>query len=288
MDKDTLRDMLDDVYELEALIQLAIMRDDCSKELKRLIEKKLLFFVDSVAKRDFEILNPPSSTNMDEVLKVVRANEEKENFVSEQDQRSEELEEYSIESEESSQPPVRDYEPAESTDQSLTTKKESDQNVDTVSPFPESLSEKKNEEPSHVSKEEEEENVTVFPEPPHVSAAEEIINFPELPKPDYEDNLESKEKENIESPVIPLIGEINERISTPKLRGRLVFSINDRYRFKRELFKNSDAEFNTTMAFVASMDNYEEAEEYFIDELGMDPMNPTVADFMAAMAKYFN
>ena len=71
-------------------------------------------------------------------------------------------------------------------------------------------------------------------------------------------------------------------------RGRLVFSINDRYRFKRELFNNSDAEFNTTLALVASMENYDEAEDYFLGELQWDPANQDVTDFLEILKKYFN
>lgn len=70
-------------------------------------------------------------------------------------------------------------------------------------------------------------------------------------------------------------------------RGRLVFSINDRYRFKRELFSNSDADFNNTLALVASMEGFDEAEDYFIGELQWDPNRQEVADFLEILKKYF-
>lgn len=70
-------------------------------------------------------------------------------------------------------------------------------------------------------------------------------------------------------------------------RGRLVFSINDRYRFKRGLFNQSDADFNTTLSLVASMDSYEEAEDYFLNELQWDPASSDVADFLDIIKKYF-
>lgn len=70
-------------------------------------------------------------------------------------------------------------------------------------------------------------------------------------------------------------------------RGRLVFTINDRYRFKRDLFANSDAEFNTTLALVASMDNYEEAEDYFLGELQWNPQREEVVDFLNILKNYF-
>lgn len=69
--------------------------------------------------------------------------------------------------------------------------------------------------------------------------------------------------------------------------GRLVFSVNDRYRFRRELFDNSDADFNTTLALVASMESYEEAEDYFTMEREWDPAVPAVSDFLEVIRKYF-
>ncbi len=70
-------------------------------------------------------------------------------------------------------------------------------------------------------------------------------------------------------------------------RGRLVFSINDRYRFKRELFDNSDVDFNNTLAIVASMESYDEAEDYFLNELQWDPKREDVADFLEVIKRYF-
>ncbi len=78
-----------------------------------------------------------------------------------------------------------------------------------------------------------------------------------------------------------------EPASVAEPRGRLVFSINDRYRFKRELFDNSDASFNNTLALMASMENYDEAESYFIDELQWDVKRQEVADFLEIIKKYF-
>lgn len=65
------------------------------------------------------------------------------------------------------------------------------------------------------------------------------------------------------------------------------FCLNDRFRFRRELFSNSDAEFSAAMNMIAAMDNYEEAEEYFIGQLGWESENPEVADFMEIIKGYF-
>lgn len=70
-------------------------------------------------------------------------------------------------------------------------------------------------------------------------------------------------------------------------RGKLVFSINERFRYRNELFDKSDIEFNNTLALVASMENYEEAEEYFINEQGFDISNPIVTEFLEVIKSYF-
>lgn len=66
------------------------------------------------------------------------------------------------------------------------------------------------------------------------------------------------------------------------------FCINDRFRFRRELFDDSDTGFNSAMDLVATMDDYEEAEDYFIGELGWDIEKPEVMDFMAIIRNYFD
>lgn len=69
--------------------------------------------------------------------------------------------------------------------------------------------------------------------------------------------------------------------------GRLVFSINDRYRYRRELFGGNDAAFSDALSRVAAMDSYDEAEGYFLEDCQWDPERPEVVDFMAVLRKYF-
>lgn len=69
--------------------------------------------------------------------------------------------------------------------------------------------------------------------------------------------------------------------------GRLVFSINDRYRYRRELFAGNDAAFSDALSRVAAMDSYDEAEGYFLDDCQWDPERPEVVDFMGVLRKYF-
>ncbi|MDE6143643.1 MAG: hypothetical protein K2F94_06175 [Muribaculaceae bacterium] len=93
-----------------------------------------------------------------------------------------------------------------------------------------------------------------------------------------------------DSDVMPVSQEPSTSMTREKAicepRGRLVFSINDRYRFKRELFGNSDADFNNTLALVASMESYDETEDYFLGELQWNPQREEVIDFLEILKKY--
>lgn len=124
-------------------------------------------------------------------------------------------------------------------------------------------------------------------------------------KDDIEENQPEKTTFSIDeysideySDTNPLIPELEQRekidneknkgeVEPEHQRGKLVFSINERFRYRKELFDNSDADFNNTLALVASMENYEEAEDYFINEEGFDPRNPIVMEFMEVIKRYF-
>lgn len=68
---------------------------------------------------------------------------------------------------------------------------------------------------------------------------------------------------------------------------RHCFTINDRFRFKRELFGNSDSEMTDTINIVSAMNSFNEAEDYLYDDLGWDPSVDEVKDFMAIIERYF-
>lgn len=65
------------------------------------------------------------------------------------------------------------------------------------------------------------------------------------------------------------------------------FTLNDRFRFRRELFRNSDEEFRETLEVIGSMASMEEAEDYFFNDLCWDPSSPEVKEFMSIVAKHF-
>lgn len=65
------------------------------------------------------------------------------------------------------------------------------------------------------------------------------------------------------------------------------FTINDKFRFRRELFRNSQDEFDETLDVIAQMSNFDEAEEYFYNDLCWDPENEDVKEFMETVRKHF-
>lgn len=65
------------------------------------------------------------------------------------------------------------------------------------------------------------------------------------------------------------------------------FSLNDMFRFRRELFGNSAAEMTDAIHLVEAMSGYEEAEDYFYGDLEWDKDSDEVKEFMDIIKKHF-
>ena len=68
---------------------------------------------------------------------------------------------------------------------------------------------------------------------------------------------------------------------------RAAFSLNDTFRFRRELFGNNAAEMSDAITLVETMKSWDEAEEYFYNDLGWNKDNEYVKDFMAIIKNHF-
>lgn len=66
------------------------------------------------------------------------------------------------------------------------------------------------------------------------------------------------------------------------------FTLNDRFRFKRELFGNSDNDFVDAINLVSAMQSLTEAEEYFYEDLGWDRESDEVQEFMTIIINHFS
>lgn len=122
-----------------------------------------------------------------------------------------------------------------------------------------------------------------------VPASNQDFDMPEysLEEEEEPENEDEEEEPQDEAPEITEESEEEITLDPVTKKGKLVFSINERFRFRRELFADSDVDFNTTLALVASMDNYEEAEDYFLNEVGFEGADPIVMEFMDVIKRYF-
>ena len=68
---------------------------------------------------------------------------------------------------------------------------------------------------------------------------------------------------------------------------RKALSINDRFRFQRELFAGSADALNTAIEHIEAMRSYGNAELYFYSQLNWDRENEVVKDFMALVRNHF-
>jgi hypothetical protein len=68
---------------------------------------------------------------------------------------------------------------------------------------------------------------------------------------------------------------------------RKAFTLNDKFRFRRELFANNDAVFADTLNLLSAMQNLDEAMEYMRDDLGWDMESEDVKDFVNIVSNHF-
>lgn len=73
----------------------------------------------------------------------------------------------------------------------------------------------------------------------------------------------------------------------PQVDIRKLFTLNDKFRFRRELFGNSEMEFVDALNTVSAMHSMSEAEDYFYNDLEWDAEIEEVKDFMQVLQQYF-
>lgn len=143
-------------------------------------------------------------------------------------------------------------------------------------------------EPSVVSEPE----PVVAPEPSVVSEPEptpvdepEPVEAPTLAPEEVEPEAEAEEFEPDPDDQPLTLDEALQRDMTKDLRQ--AFSLNDRYRYRRELFGNSDSVMNETLNLIEAMHSFDEAEDYFYNDLQWEHDSPEVADFMVIIKNHF-
>ena len=82
---------------------------------------------------------------------------------------------------------------------------------------------------------------------------------------------------------------VDEMLSRREARNlRKAFTLNDKFRFRRELFANNDRLFAQTLNDIQEMTSYDQALIYVAEQLGLDLENDDVADFMLIIQNHFN
>lgn len=117
---------------------------------------------------------------------------------------------------------------------------------------------------------------TVEPEISETEEIEEYVVDEEVEDPKEETSSESEEEEE----------SLTSETFVEKKR-EPVFSLNDRFLFIREIFCGDAKAFAHEMARLDDFDDYDEAEQYFLEEYTLDPDSPAAQNFLSVVERYY-
>lgn len=103
-----------------------------------------------------------------------------------------------------------------------------------------------------------------------------------------EDNIEEETEANEKTSDDSEPLRLDEKLQRSRSKDlKSAFSLNDTFRFRRELFGNSAAEMTDALHMVEAMHSFDEAEDYFYGDLGWDRESDDVKEFMAIIKNHF-
>ncbi len=117
-----------------------------------------------------------------------------------------------------------------------------------------------------------------------------------VPTPAYEHAPERQPVTEPEPKIVEIYAEeeeetpltLDEKLARQRAKNLFTaFTLNDKFRFRRELFRNSQEEFDDALNVISQMSTVEEAEEYVYDDLCLDPESDDVKAFMDIIIKHF-
>lgn len=79
---------------------------------------------------------------------------------------------------------------------------------------------------------------------------------------------------------VPVAQECEPTVNSKLLKA---FTLNDKFRFRRELFNGDDEDFADTLSLLAHMPSYDEAVDFLTNDLLWDKRNIVVNDFFAIL-----
>lgn len=124
------------------------------------------------------------------------------------------------------------------------------------------------------------------------AASEQIADAVELEEKEdaCPDNTETASDEN-EKESSPKTEEVSAKeettVATMNDVAPLELTVNDKFRFRRELFPNSDVDLADALQVASQMSTPEEIEDYFYNDLCFNPEDEVVKDFMRIVTKRF-
>lgn len=106
---------------------------------------------------------------------------------------------------------------------------------------------------------------------------------------DSSDDIDDCSEPDIEVEFDCVDVDVNQSAFARKTRGdiRKMFTLNDNFKFRRELFENSQERYAQALTAIEQMESMAQAEEHFYNELNWDKENPEVNEFMAIISVYF-
>lgn len=106
-----------------------------------------------------------------------------------------------------------------------------------------------------------------------------------------EEMAEAAETEEVGLAYGPAVYESKSEVRNDTVSGsrrlRSLFSINDRFRFSRELFGGSTRRFDDTLAYLDGAIDFNEVEDFFITDQKMDPDSEVVREFLDILSRSF-
>ena len=103
-----------------------------------------------------------------------------------------------------------------------------------------------------------------------------------------EDNIEEEPEANEKASDDSEPLRLDEKLQRSRSKDlKSAFSLNDTFRFRRELFGNSAAEMTDALHMVEAMHSFDEAEDYFYGDLGWARESDDVKEFMAIIKNHF-
>ncbi|MDE7092715.1 MAG: hypothetical protein K2O43_04750, partial [Muribaculaceae bacterium] len=113
--------------------------------------------------------------------------------------------------------------------------------------------------------------------------------------PNQTEQIEPEQPKQVEETKVQTPTEPESQISLDQKLSRKIsknfrqaISLNDKFRFRRELFGNSSQQYDAALDLIGEMSSFEEARDYFLDNYGWDADNDDVKSFFEILSNHFN